>query len=155
MTRAADKYKQRLEAGIWLQPTSEQKQIVALSAELDKMKKKRNDKQRGSKTKEDESGANEGKKRNSKNPKASKKGFPEWKLQPPNPGNSKTKTVKDKRRKRTPLFAFPAKHVVPANIKQTLGFEKQMVKFDTDSEPIAIDSCASYSLTYKRNDFIH
>jgi len=36
MTRAADKYKQRLEAGVWLQPTPEQKQIVALSAELDK-----------------------------------------------------------------------------------------------------------------------
>ena len=96
MTRAADKYKQRLEAGVWLQPTPEQKQIVALSAELDKMKKKRNDKQRGSKTKEDESGANEGKKRNSKNPKTYKKGYPEWKLQPPDPGNPQKKTVKDK-----------------------------------------------------------
>jgi len=29
-----------------------------------------------------------------------------------------------------------------------------MVKFDTDSEPIAIDSCASYSLTHQRKDFI-
>lgn len=96
MTRAADKYKQRLEAGVWLQPTPEQKQIVALSAELDKMKKKRNDKQRGSKTKEDESGANDEKKRKSKNHKVSKKGYPDWKLQPPNSGDPETKTVKDK-----------------------------------------------------------
>ncbi len=41
MTRAADKYKQRLEAGVWLEPTPERKQIVALPAKLDKMKKKR------------------------------------------------------------------------------------------------------------------
>jgi len=42
---------------------------------------------------------------------------------------------------------------MPTNIKQTLVFGKQMVKFDTDSEPIAIDSCASYSLTHQRKDF--
>ena len=48
MTIAADKYKQRLEAGVWLQSTPEPKQIVALSAELDKMMKKRNNTQRGS-----------------------------------------------------------------------------------------------------------
>jgi len=84
------------EAGVWLQPTPEQKQIVALSVELDKMKKKRNDKQRGNKPKEDESGSKEGKERKSKNPETSKKGNPEWKLQPPNKGDPKTKTVKDK-----------------------------------------------------------
>ena len=33
-------------------------------------------------------------------------------------------------------------------------YEKRKLKFDTDSEPIAIDSCASYSLTNKRDDFV-
>jgi len=59
------------------------------------------------------------------------------------------------RRARMPLFAFPAKHIVPTNIKRTLGVEKQMVKFDTNSGPIAIDSCASYSLTYQRDDLTY
>jgi len=82
MTRAANKYKRRLEAGVWSQPTPEQKQIVALSAELDKMKKKRNKKQRGNKNPENEAGTKKGKKRKSKNSKTFKKGYPEWKLQP-------------------------------------------------------------------------
>ena len=90
ITRAADKYKQRLEAGVWLQPTPEQKQIVALSAVLDMMKKNRNDKQRGSRTKEGEAGANEEKKRKSKNHKTSKK------VQPPSSGDPETKTVENK-----------------------------------------------------------
>jgi len=60
------------------------------------MKKKRNDKHRGNKHKEDESGLSEGKKRKSKNPKTTKKGYPEWKLQPPNHGDPEAKTVKNK-----------------------------------------------------------
>ncbi len=52
------------------------------------------------------------------------------------------------------FFAFPEKPVVPTNIKSTLVYEKRKLKFDTDSEPIAIDSYASYSLAYKRDDFV-
>jgi len=51
------------------------------------------------------------------------------------------------------LRAFPLKRVVPTSIKQTLGFERRMVHFDTNSESIATDAYASYSLTHQRKDF--
>ena len=96
MTAAANEYQILLEENAWLEPSDEQKQIIALTAQVEKMKaqgkNKIKDKQGSGKNKIKSKEQNKKEKGKRKEPK-----YPAWKLKAPLAKESTTKTVKGKK----------------------------------------------------------
>ena len=98
MEKAINKYRNLMEDGEWRQPSEQDKQILALTAALNKLQNKstkkstKSDSGTGKKkdtTKKEEKSTDDGKKKK-------KREYPDWKLKAPADGEPKTKKVQER-----------------------------------------------------------
>ena len=94
MNLALNKYQLMMDDKTWLQPTAEQREIVALTAKINQLTKQKagNKNKSDNKSKSNKKGKGKGKKDSQNKDKKPK--YPEWKSKAPKAGDPKTKEVK-------------------------------------------------------------